>query len=65
MSIIVYLLQAFALVRYAGSSSYRRKTHARWKVTQTHKIVSEVGSGVIGLVVLGEAILGTAVALTR
>jgi hypothetical protein len=56
MRIIVYIFGAFILLRYAFSPSYRIKTNERWKRTPTHKVVFEVGAGLIGLLILGGVI---------
>ena len=51
MYILIYLVRGFTLIWYLLSPSYRRKTNARWKVTRPHKLVFEIGTGILGLVV--------------
>jgi hypothetical protein len=52
MVMFLYLFRAFGLLRYLASSSHRKRTHDRWKVTPTHSIIYEVGGGIMGLIVL-------------
>lgn len=52
MFIVVYIARALALIRYCFSGSYRARAHARWKETPSHKIIYEVGTGLLGLVVM-------------
>ena len=56
MAIIIYFVRAFSLIRCCFSSSYRAKTQARWKKTATHRLIYEIGTGVIGLVAMGAII---------
>lgn len=49
MNVIIYLLRGFTLIWYLLSLSYRRKTNARWKATRPHKLVWEIGTGILGL----------------
>jgi hypothetical protein len=56
MYAILYIFSAFTLVRYVFSVSYRAKTNERWKKTPRHRVVYEVGAGIIGLIVLTVAI---------
>ena len=57
MAIFIYLIRAFALVRCCFSSSYRVKMKARWKHMPQHRVVMEVGTGIIGLMAV-VAIIG-------
>ena len=52
MSIFIYLIRGVSLLRYLIAPTYRRNTNARWKATQTHKVIYEVGTGVLGLVII-------------
>ena len=52
MSLLIYLFGGLALVWYAISPSYRRKTNVRWKTTRPHKLVFEIGTGLLGLAIL-------------
>jgi hypothetical protein len=52
MSLLIYLFSGFALFWYACSPSYRRKTNARWKAMRPHKLVFEIGSGILGLFII-------------
>ena len=49
MAIIIYFVRAFSLIRCCFSRSYRAMTLARWKKTPTHRLIYEIGTGVIGL----------------
>jgi len=53
MSAFLYLFRAFALIRFACSTSFRVETRARWKKTPTHLIIYEVGGSIMGLILLG------------
>ncbi len=53
MCIILYMLRAVTLLRYASSAEYRARTRARWKMTPTHLIIYEIGGGAMGLILLG------------
>ena len=53
MSIILYLVRAFTLLRFACSASYRVETRERWKKTPTHLVIYEIGGGFMGLILLG------------
>jgi hypothetical protein len=52
MYILIYLVRGFTLIWYALSPSYRQKTNARWKRTKPHRLVFEIGTGILGLVVV-------------
>ena len=56
MSIILYMFRAVTLLRCAFSASYRAETLARWKKTQTHLVIYEIGGGIMGFIVLGALI---------
>jgi hypothetical protein len=56
MGAIIYIVWALTLIRYCVSPSYRAETRARWKKTPTHRIVYEVGGGILGLVIMGATI---------
>jgi hypothetical protein len=53
MIILVYFLSAFSLMLYCISPTHRAKCHERWKKTPTHRVIYEVGGGIIGLIGLG------------
>jgi hypothetical protein len=53
MSIVLYLLRAFMLLRFAWSPLYRAETRARWKKTPLHLVIYEVGGAIMGLIILG------------
>jgi hypothetical protein len=57
MYLLLYLLKAFNLLRYCLSPSYRIEAHARWKKSKSHLVVSEIGGGIIGLVVFVALVL--------
>jgi hypothetical protein len=42
---------AHTLIWYLLSPSYRRKTNARWKRTRPHRLVFEIGTGILGLLI--------------
>lgn len=52
MGAFIHLLRAFSLIWYCLSPSYREKCHARWQKTPKHRVVLEVGGGLVGLTVL-------------
>jgi hypothetical protein len=52
MAIFLYIIRAFSLLRCCFSNSYRAKTQARWKKIPTHRVIFEVGTGIIGLMAL-------------
>ena len=52
MAIFIYLFGGLALIWYLLSPTYRRKTNDRWRQTRPHKLVFEIGIGIIGLVIL-------------
>jgi hypothetical protein len=56
MAIFIYFIRAFGLLRCCFSSSYRARTRERWKKTPQHRIIYEVGTGIIGLVAIGAII---------
>jgi hypothetical protein len=51
MAIFVYFLRAFALLRSCISSSYRAKMKARWKQMPQHRVIMEVGTGILGIMI--------------
>ena len=51
MYIFHYLYLAYLLVKYLCVPSYRHLTNERWRRTPPHHVISEVGYGIIGLVV--------------
>jgi len=53
MNIIAYFVAAVSLIMYCFSSPYRAKCRERWKQTPTHRVVYEIGGGIIGLGILG------------
>jgi hypothetical protein len=56
MAIIIYIARAFTLLRCCFSSSYRARVRERWKKTPQHRVIFEIGTGVIGLIVIGAII---------
>ena len=52
MSIIIYLVRGFSLIWYVLSPAHRRTTNTRWKAARPSSLVYEIGTGIIGLVVL-------------
>jgi RsiW-degrading membrane proteinase PrsW (M82 family) len=52
MRALIYLFSAFGLIWLCFSSSYREKCRLRWKNSPKHKVVYEIGGGVIGLIIL-------------
>jgi hypothetical protein len=52
MALILYIARAFMLLRLCFSSSYRAEIRARWKTTPQHRIIWEVGTGVLGVAVI-------------
>jgi amino acid transporter len=49
MYAIVYIFAAFTLLAYFFSPDYREKTNERWKRTPKHRVINEIGAGIIGL----------------
>lgn len=64
MYAIVYLAAAFSLILYCFSPSHRAKCHERWKQTPRHRVIYEIGGGILGLVILG-AIVAVIIASSR
>jgi hypothetical protein len=56
MAILFYVARAFTLLVCCVSGSHRAKALARWKKSPPHRVVLEVGGGVVGLLVLVEII---------
>jgi len=52
MYALIYLLRGFTLIWYVLSPTYRQKTKARWKRTKPHRVVLEVGTGILGLLLV-------------
>jgi hypothetical protein len=52
MSALLYFFRGIALIWYAVSPSYRRRTNERWKATRPHRLIAEIGTGIIGLVLV-------------
>lgn len=52
MYAVVYIFAAFTLLAYFFSSDYRDKTNERWKRTPKHRVINEIGAGIIGLALL-------------
>ena len=50
---ILGLLTLGSLIWYLLSPAHRRKTNARWKASRPHKVVYEVGTGFLGLILIG------------
>jgi hypothetical protein len=57
MSIFIYFVSAFVLLRCCVSPNYRAKTQDRWRRTPTHRVIYEVGGGIIGLITIGAIIV--------
>lgn len=53
MGIIVYLARGISLLWCLISPGHRSKTVARWKAARPHHNVYEIGTGIIGLVIIG------------
>jgi hypothetical protein len=53
MSLFVYFLSALSLMLYCVSPAHRAKCQERWRRTPTHRVIFEVGGGIIGLIALG------------
>jgi len=51
MYALLYLFRGFTLIWYLLSPSYRQKTNARWKVTRPSRLILEIGTGILGLVI--------------
>lgn len=56
MAIFIHIARAFALLRCCFSSSYRTRVCERWKKTPQHRVIFEIGTGVVGLIVVGARI---------
>jgi hypothetical protein len=56
MAIFVYFVRAFMLLRCCVSGSYRARTRERWKKTPQHRVIYEIGTGIIGLIAIGAVI---------
>jgi lysylphosphatidylglycerol synthetase-like protein (DUF2156 family) len=52
MSALLYFFRGLALIWYAFSPSYRQRTNARWKVTRLPGLIAEIGTGIIGLILV-------------
>jgi|GEM_PF-5491921 len=52
MSILIYIYRGAFLLICLLIPSKRRMTLDRWKRTKTHKLIYEIGGGLIGLIVL-------------
>lgn len=57
MYALLYLIRGFTLIWYLLSPSYRRRTNARWKVTRPYKLVFEIGTGILGLVIFAALVV--------
>ena len=57
MGALIYVGRAFVLLVCCFSPSYRAKTVARWKKSPPHRIVLEIGGGLVGLLILGAIVL--------
>jgi hypothetical protein len=56
MAILIYITRAFVLLFCCFSASHRAKTFARWKGIPTHRVIFEVGTGIVGLLVIVEIV---------
>jgi len=52
MYAIVYIFAAFTLLACFFSPDYRDKTVERWKRSPKHRVINEIGAGIIGLALL-------------
>ena len=52
MSAFIYMYRGILLVLSLASTEKRRLTFERWKKTKNHKLVYELGYGVIGLAMI-------------
>ena len=52
MYALLYLACGLTLIWYILSPSYRRTTNARWKVTRPHRLVFEIGTSILGLLII-------------
>jgi hypothetical protein len=57
MSIIIYFACGLSLIWYLISPAHRRNTNDRWKATRPSRLVYEIGTGIIGVIVLGTLLL--------
>jgi hypothetical protein len=62
MGALIYVARAFVLLVCCFSPVYRAKTVARWKKSPPHRIVLEVGGGLVGLLILIGIVLMIAMA---
>ena len=53
MSAIIYIYRGVLILLMLVSTKHREATFQRWKRSQPYKVIFEIGSGVIGLVVIG------------
>jgi hypothetical protein len=53
MSFFVYLFRGIFLLWYLVSPAYRRSTNERWRKTRRYKLIYEIGTGIIGLIIIG------------
>lgn len=56
MSLLIYIARAVLLLRCCFSSTYRAETCARWKQAPAHRVIFEVGTGIIGLIFVGAVV---------
>jgi hypothetical protein len=56
MHILKCMLGGFALLRYCVSSAYRAETQERWAKTPTAKVVVEILSALIGVMLLAAGV---------
>ena len=52
MGALLYVYQGIMLVMALLSPTKRKLTFERWKKTKSHKLVYEIGFGIIGLMIL-------------
>ena len=52
MYAIVYIFAAYTLLAYVVSPSFREQTNNRWKGTPKHKVIREIGAGILGLAIV-------------
>lgn len=53
MAIFLYLARGISLLGCLVWPPHRRRTVARWKTSRPHKNVFEIGTGLIGLILIG------------
>ena len=52
MYLVYWLADGYYLLKYLFVPSYRRATNERWERTPMWRIVSEIGGGLVGLLLM-------------